>query len=49
MERAEKETGRLDIVVNNAGIVTLGSFLETTQEEISKLINVNLMGASNGL
>lgn len=49
MEQAEKETGRLDIVVNNAGIVTLGSFLETTQDEISRLIKVNLMGASNGL
>lgn len=49
MEKAEKETGRLDIVINNAGIVTLGSFLETTQDEIKKLINVNLMGASNGL
>ena len=49
MERAEAETGRLDIVVNNAGIVTLGSFLETTQEEIGRLINVNLMGTSNGL
>lgn len=31
LERAERETGRLDIVVNNAGIVTLGSFLETMQ------------------
>ena len=49
MEQAEKETGRLDIVINNAGIVTLGSFLETTQDEIRKLINVNLMGTSNGL
>lgn len=49
MERTERETGRLDIVVNNAGIVTLGSFLETTQEEIQKLINVNLLGTSNGL
>ena len=49
MEQAEQETGRLDIVINNAGIVTLGSFLETTQEEIGKLISVNLMGASNGL
>ncbi len=49
MEKAEKETGRLDIVINNAGIVTLGSFLETTQEEIKKLIDVNLMGTSNGL
>lgn len=49
MERAERETGKLDIVINNAGIVTLGSFLDTTQEEIAKLINVNLMGTSNGL
>ena len=49
MEQAEKETGRLDIVINNAGIVALGSFLDTTQEEISKLINVNLLGTSNGL
>jgi len=49
MEKAERETGRLDIVINNAGIVTLGSFLDTTQDEISKLINVNLMGTSNGL
>ncbi len=49
MAKAEEETGRLDIVINNAGIVTLGSFLDTTQEEIQKLINVNLMGASNGL
>lgn len=49
MEKAEKETGRLDIVINNAGIVTLGSFLETTQEEIKSLFNINLMGVSNGL
>ncbi len=49
MAKAEKQTGRLDIVINNAGIVTLGSFLETTQEEIKKLIDVNLMGTSNGL
>ncbi len=49
MAQAEKETGKLDIVVNNAGIVTLGSFLETTQEEIKSLYNINLMGVSNGL
>ncbi len=49
MERAESETGRLDIVINNAGIVTLGSFLETTHDEINRLINVNLIGTSNGL
>lgn len=41
MKKAEKETGKLDIVINNAGIGTLASFLDTTQEEISRLINVN--------
>lgn len=48
LEEAEKENGRLDIVINNAGIVTLGSFLDTTQEEIKKLFSVNFLGASNG-
>ena len=46
--RAIRETGRLDIVVNNAGIVCLSSFLDATQEEIHDLININLMGANNG-
>lgn len=49
MAQAEKDTGRLDIVVNNAGIVTLGSFLDTTREEIDRLIDVNLNGTGNGL
>ena len=48
LERAEAETKRLDIVVNNAGIVCLSSFLEASQEEIKKLIDVNLMGVNNG-
>ncbi len=46
--KAIKETGRLDIVINNAGIVGLNSFLETSREEIRKLIDVNLMGVNNG-
>jgi len=48
LRKAISETGRLDIVVNNAGIVCLSSFLEATQSEIMDLINVNLMGANNG-
>lgn len=46
--RTINETGRLDIVINNAGIVGLHSFLDTSQEEIHKLIDVNLMGVNNG-
>lgn len=48
MAQAEAETGRLDIVINNAGIVTLDSFLDTPISDVEKLINVNLMGANNG-
>lgn len=46
--KAVRDTGRLDMVINNAGIVGLNSFLETGQEEIRKLIDVNLMGVNNG-
>lgn len=46
--KAIAETGRLDIVVNNAGIVGLSSFLDAPQEEIRNLIDINLMGANNG-
>lgn len=46
--KAAKETGRVDIVVNNAGIVGLNSFLDTPLEEAKKLVDVNLMGANNG-
>ncbi len=49
LAKAEKETGRLDIVVNSAGIVTLNSFLDTTQEEIESLYKVNLLGTSHVL
>jgi len=48
LAQAEAQTGRLDIVINNAGIVTLDSFLDTPTEDIQKLINVNLLGANNG-
>lgn len=48
LEQVENETNRLDIVVNNAGIVCLDSFVEASQENIKQLIDVNLMGANNG-
>lgn len=48
LKKAIADTGRLDIVVNNAGIVCLSSFLDATQKEIHDLIDINLMGANNG-
>lgn len=42
------ENNKIDIVVNNAGIVGLNSYLETTSEEFKRLLDVNLIGVDNG-
>ncbi len=39
-----KEFGQLDILVNNAGIVEFKPFLEMTEQEWDKTININLKG-----
>jgi len=48
LAKAQKETNRLDIVINNAGIVSLSSFIDASPEEIDRLIKVNMLGANNG-
>lgn len=45
MARIEKEHGRLDVLVNNAGIGSVDGFLETSLETWQRVINVNLTGA----
>jgi meso-butanediol dehydrogenase / (S,S)-butanediol dehydrogenase / diacetyl reductase len=40
----EKEHGRLDIAVNNAGIVSLGAIAELTLQQWNDVIDVNLRG-----
>jgi len=40
-----KELGPLDILVNNAGIETIVPFLELTDEQWTRLVDVNLRGA----
>jgi meso-butanediol dehydrogenase/(S,S)-butanediol dehydrogenase/diacetyl reductase len=37
-----ERTGRLDVLVNNAGIITRGNVLETTDEDWARTIDVNL-------
>lgn len=37
--------GRLDILVNNAGISKIGLFMDSSDEEIDSIMNVNLIGA----
>lgn len=37
--------GRIDILINNAGISRIGLFMDSTEEEISEIVNTNLLGA----
>ena len=44
-ERVWKELGPIDILVNNAGIETIVPFLELTDDQWTRLVDVNLRGA----
>jgi glucose 1-dehydrogenase/3-oxoacyl-[acyl-carrier protein] reductase len=44
IDKAWKELGGLDILVNNAGIETIIPFLELTDEQWTRLVDVNLRG-----
>jgi glucose 1-dehydrogenase len=45
---AVREFGRIDIMINNAGIETRSSVLETTEEQYDKVLSVNLKSAFFG-
>jgi glucose 1-dehydrogenase len=45
---AVKSFGRLDVMVNNAGIETRSSTLDSTEEQFSKVIDINLKSAFFG-
>lgn len=40
-----KEQGRLDVVINNAGVTLKGSSMDYTSDEFIKLLDTNLVGA----
>ena len=44
-EKVWKELGPVDILVNNAGIETIVPFLELTDDQWTRLVDVNLRGA----
>ncbi len=45
VERVLKELGRIDVLVNNAGVESSAPFLEITEESWDKMLNVDLKGA----
>jgi len=44
VEKAKADLGTIDILINNAGIATFGSFLELEPTQWEQIIKVNLMG-----
>jgi len=44
IEKAKADLGTIDILINNAGIATFGSFLELEPTQWEQIIKVNLMG-----
>ncbi|MCQ6583583.1 SDR family NAD(P)-dependent oxidoreductase [Escherichia coli] len=49
VETAVKHFGRLDIVVNNAGIMTMGMIEELNESDARKLMDTNFFWSSLGL
>ncbi|NMH67609.1 3-ketoacyl-ACP reductase [Bacillus sp. RO3] len=47
VDHIKSDLGRIDILINNAGIAQFGGFLELSPEEWEKIIRVNLMGVYN--
>ncbi len=46
-KKVDEENGRLDILVNNAGIGHVGSILQTTGDDLDRLLSVNVRGMFN--
>src|SRR5882757_409140 len=48
VDTAVKELGRVDIMVNNAGVETRTSVLDTTEDQYTRLMEINLKSAFFG-
>ena len=48
VDRARRELGRLDIVVNNSGVAKVAPLVEMTPEDWRLMLDVNLTGVFNG-
>ncbi|WP_249010744.1 SDR family oxidoreductase [Conexibacter sp. DBS9H8] len=48
LEQTERELGPLDVLINNAGIMPLGAFVEETEATAERMIDINLNGVILG-
>ncbi len=48
LDATERELGPLDVLVNNAGIMPIGPFVEETEATARRLVDVNLVGVLTG-
>ena len=48
VDKAVSEFGQVDIMVNNAGVETRSSILETTEDQYDRVMAINLKGAFFG-
>src|ERR1700760_4089371 len=44
VERTAAELGRLDVVINNAGVMLLGPIVDAPIEEWERMVHLNLLG-----
>ena len=49
IDQAEKDNGPIDVLINNAGIMALGAFVEHGRREDDRQLEVNLRGVMNGM
>ena len=49
VEQTEREFGKLDVLVNNAGILKFNALTDTPLEEFNQIIDVNLVGCFLGM
>jgi NAD(P)-dependent dehydrogenase (short-subunit alcohol dehydrogenase family) len=47
-DRIQREWGGVDVLINNAGIASVGPMVDTTMEEWRKILDIDLMGVVRG-
>src|SRR5688572_26211041 len=49
VEKVERDVGPIEVLVNNAGIMSLGKFLELDENNDRRQIEINVMGVLHGM